>query len=71
MPKDTKYYDILEVPPTASAEEIKKAYYRAALKYHPDKVIGQPEKSKAEEKFKQVGQAYQVLSDPTLRTRYD
>lgn len=68
--KDTKYYDLLEVSPEANAEAIKKAYYKVAMKYHPDRV-GSAEKPAAEAKFKSIGEAYQVLSDPALRRRYD
>ena len=69
-PKDTKYYDILEVRPDATPEQIKKAYYKAALRFHPDK-NPDGDRAEAERKFKEVGEAYQVLSDPTLRSRYD
>lgn len=67
--KDTKYYDILGVNPEASPAEIKKGYYRAALKYHPDK--NPTDRENAELRFKEVGEAYQVLSDGQLRSRYD
>jgi len=61
------YYEILEVSRTASADEIKKAYRSLARKYHPD-----VNKSKeAEEKFKQVNEAYEVLKDPKKRKKYD
>lgn len=62
------YYDILEVSKTATADEIKKAYRKIALKYHPDRNQGNKE---AEEKFKEAAVAYEVLSDPEKRKRYD
>ncbi|KAJ2359904.1 DnaJ-like protein, partial [Coemansia sp. RSA 2607] len=66
-PLETEYYEWLEVSPTASASEIKKKYYVLALKYHPDKNPS----AEAEEKFKQISEAYQVLSDPKLRSQYN
>ncbi len=62
------YYEVLGVDKSASAEEIKKAYRKAAVKYHPDKNPGDKE---AEEKFKEAAEAYDVLSDQQKRARYD
>ena len=62
------YYDVLGVSKGASKEEIKKAYRKLARKYHPD--VNQGDKA-AEEKFKEVKEAYEVLSDDNLRARYD
>ena len=62
------YYEVLEVPKTATQEEIKKAYRKKAIQYHPDKNPGNKE---AEEKFKEAAEAYEVLSDPQKRQRYD
>ena len=64
------YYETLGVDKSASAEEIKKAYRRMALRHHPDRV--QPEQKKeAEEKFKEISEAYEVLSDPNKKSTYD
>lgn len=68
MAEKRDYYEVLEVPKTASAEEIKKAYRKKAIQYHPDKNPGDKE---AEEKFKEAAEAYEVLSDPQKRQRYD
>ena len=62
------YYEVLGVEKGASAEEIKKAYRKSAMKYHPDRNPGNKE---AEEKFKEIGEAYEVLSDDDKRARYD
>ena len=63
------YYDVLGVPRTASPEEVKTAYRRLAREYHPDLNKGDPKV--AEEKFKDLSEAYEVLADPTKRQRYD
>ena len=66
MPRD--YYEILGVTSDASEKEIKKAYRKQAMKYHPDRNPDDPE---AEKKFKQAAEAYDVLSTPEKRERYD
>jgi curved DNA-binding protein len=62
------YYKILGVQRNASKEEIKRAYRKLALKTHPDR---NPGNAKAEESFKEINEAYQVLSDPEKKGRYD
>ena len=62
------YYEVLGVAKTATADELKKAYRKKAIQYHPDKNPGDKE---AEEKFKEAAEAYDVLSDPQKRQRYD
>ncbi|KAG8928882.1 hypothetical protein FRC02_006253 [Tulasnella sp. 418] len=67
MVKDTAYYDLLGVAPDVNDTDLKKAYRKKAIQYHPDKNKA-PE---AEELFKEISKAYQVLSDPNLRAVYD
>ena len=62
------FYKVLGVDKNATAQEIKKAYRKLALKYHPDH---NPGDKAAEEKFKQVSEAYEVLSDEEKRAKYD
>lgn len=69
MVKETKFYDLLEISPNADASEIKKAYYKCSKKYHPDK--NPDNRAAAEEKFKQVSEAYQTLSNEEKRSTYD
>ena len=71
MEKD--YYKILGVGKTASTDEIKKAYRKRAMVHHPDRHSHAPdaEQKEQEKKFKEVGEAYAILSDPQKRMRYD
>ena len=62
------YYEVMGVPKNAPEDEIKKAYRKLAKKYHPDLNPGDKE---AEQKFKEVNEAYEVLSDKDKRARYD
>ncbi len=68
MAEKRDYYEVLGVEKNANADDIKKAYRKAAIKYHPDKNPGDKE---AEEKFKEAAEAYDVLSNPDKRARYD
>ncbi len=68
MAEKRDYYEVLGVAKNADADEIKKAYRKAAIQYHPDKNPGDKE---AEEKFKEAAEAYDVLSNPDKRARYD
>ncbi|MBQ0024841.1 MAG: molecular chaperone DnaJ [Bacteroidales bacterium] len=68
MAEKRDYYEVLGVDRNASADEIKKAYRKKAIQYHPDKNPGDKE---AEEKFKEAAEAYDVLSDPQKKARYD
>jgi DnaJ homolog subfamily A member 2 len=67
MTKHTELYDLLEISPTASDDDIKKAYKKLAIKYHPDK----NKDSNATEMFQKISNAFQILSDPDKRRRYD
>lgn len=69
MAEKPDYYDILGVPRNASLEEIKRAYRKLALEWHPDR--HKEDKEVAEKKFKEINEAYQVLSDPQKRATYD
>ena len=62
------YYEVLGVERSADADEIKKAYRKLALKFHPDK---NPGDKTAEDNFKELGEAYEALSDPQTRAAYD
>lgn len=68
MSSKRDYYEVLSVSRTATDQELKSAYRRLAVKYHPDK---NPDDATAEEKFKEAAEAYSVLSDPEQRRRYD
>ena len=68
MANKRDYYEVLGVDKSASADDIKKAYRKLAIKYHPDK---NPGDKAAEEKFKEAAEAYSVLSDADKKARYD
>lgn len=68
MSNKRDFYEILGVSKSASEQEIKKAYKKMALKYHPDR---NPDNKEAEEKFKEAAEAYSILSDPQKKQRYD
>lgn len=73
MAEKRDYYEVLGVDKNASDDEIKKAYRKLAVKYHPDRQSGksEAEKKEAEENFKQCAEAYEILSDSQKRARYD
>jgi molecular chaperone DnaJ len=62
------YYEVLGVGKNASPDEIKKSYRKLALQFHPDR---NPDNKEAEEKFKELAEAYEVLTDPEKRQQYD
>ena len=70
MSTQRDYYDILGIPKGAGDDEVKKAYRQMAMKYHPDRVPAE-EKKKAEERFKEISEAYAVLSDSQKKQLYD
>ncbi|MFX0113651.1 MAG: DnaJ C-terminal domain-containing protein [Candidatus Hodarchaeota archaeon] len=69
--KKSDYYEVLGLRRGAGADEIKKAYRKAALKWHPDRFKTEKEKKAAEERFKEIGEAYAILSDPKKKQMYD
>ena len=73
MANKRDYYEVLGVGKNASADEIKKAFRKLSIKYHPDKQVGksEAEQKEAEEKFKEAAEAYEVLSDSKKKQEYD
>ena len=73
MAEKRDYYEVLGLQKGASADDIKGAYRKAALKWHPDRWVSgtDAEKKTAEERFKEASEAYSVLSDPDKRAKYD
>lgn len=69
MAEKRDYYEVLGIERTATAEQVKRAYRKGALRYHPDNYKG--DKAEGEAKFKELAEAYEVLSDPAKRQRYD
>jgi molecular chaperone DnaJ len=69
MPSKRDYYEVLGIERNVGADEIKRAYRKGALKHHPDNVKG--DKKEAETRFKELAEAYEVLSDPVKRQQYD
>src|SRR3990172_968670 len=70
MASKRDYYDILGVPRSSSEEDIKKAYRKLAREHHPD-MVAKEGKAEAEKRFKEINEAYQVLSDPEKKRMYD
>ncbi|HTC22328.1 MAG TPA: DnaJ domain-containing protein, partial [bacterium] len=68
MANKKDYYELLGVSKAASAEDLKKAYRTMAKKFHPD---ANPNNKEAEDKFKEINEAYEILSDPQKKTAYD
>ena len=68
MSQQRDYYDVIGIQRNASADEIKKAYRKLAMKYHPDR---NPDDAEAESKFKEAAEAYDVLGDEEKRGQYD